>query len=87
MIQQELMTTKEVAAYLRVHPDSVRRWLRAGVLSGARLGRGGAYRVDGGAVRDFVADRMGKPTLRRRPVDRDLLDSPHGQRPDPAADR
>ena len=60
-----LYTLAEVAEYLRVHPQSVRRWLRADVLDGARVGRD--YRIEGRAVRAFLAERHDRPTLRRRP--------------------
>jgi excisionase family DNA binding protein len=39
----EVMTLEEVAAYLRVHVDTVRRWAREGSLPAVKLGK--AYRV------------------------------------------
>ncbi len=39
----EVMTLEEVAAYLRVHVDTVRRWAREGTLPAVKLGK--AYRV------------------------------------------
>jgi excisionase family DNA binding protein len=44
-----LMTVDEAAAYLQLNPETIRRYLRAGVLRGERLpgakGRGGPWRV------------------------------------------
>lgn len=67
MDDQRLYTLGEVAAYLRVHAQSVRRWLRAGDLAGAKVGNG--YRITGAAVTAFLAEREGRPTLRSRPGD------------------
>jgi excisionase family DNA binding protein len=43
------MTVDEAAAYLQLNPETIRRYLRAGVLRGERLpgakGRGGPWRV------------------------------------------
>jgi excisionase family DNA binding protein len=36
----EVLTVEDVAARLKVHPETVRRWLRAGTLRGFRLGSG-----------------------------------------------
>lgn len=40
-----LLTVDEVADQLRVHPETVRRWLREGRLSGYRISRRGGWRV------------------------------------------
>lgn len=40
-----LLTVKEVADLLRVHPSAVRRYLKRGELEGLRLGKNGPYRV------------------------------------------
>ncbi len=39
-----LLTTRETAAYFRVHPTSIRRWTRAGLLPCVRIGTGSASR-------------------------------------------
>jgi excisionase family DNA binding protein len=69
MVGGSLLTVEEVAEWLRVHPQSVRRWLRAGELVGVPIGRGGAYRIRPDDVQSFLDARLGKPTLRRRPED------------------
>lgn len=35
----ELMTVEEVATYLKVHPEVVRRWLREKKLPGLKVGK------------------------------------------------
>ena len=39
-------TVKETAAFFKVHPETIRLWLRAGRLRGTRLSRKGGWRVD-----------------------------------------
>jgi excisionase family DNA binding protein len=39
----DVMTIEEVAEYLRVHYDTVRRWCRKGTLPAAKVG--GTYRI------------------------------------------
>lgn len=57
-----LLKPEEVAHALRVSPETVRRWLRNGVLGGIRLsGRRGGWRVRQDDINAFVA------RLRRNP--------------------
>jgi excisionase family DNA binding protein len=54
-----LLTVPEVAQRLRVHPESVRRWLRQGRLRGGRLGGTKlGYRVPEREVERFIRDAM-----------------------------
>ena len=39
-LTRELLTTKEAAAYFRVHPSTIRRWKKEGHLPYVRLGTG-----------------------------------------------
>ena len=48
------MTVEEVAEKLQVHPDSVRRWLRAGELRGYMISRKAGYRIRPDDVDEFV---------------------------------
>lgn len=50
-----LLTVPEVAEWLRVHPESVRRWIRQGRLRGVLLGgtRAG-YRIAQSEVQRFI---------------------------------
>ena len=47
-----IMTSSEVAKFLKVHLGSVRRWTRTGELKGYRLGRRGDWRY---LRRDVIA--------------------------------
>ena len=38
MTDEELLTVDEVARRLKLHPETVRRWIRAGKLRAIRLG-------------------------------------------------
>jgi len=50
-----LLTVQEVAARLRVNPETVRRWLRQGRLQGALLGGDRAgYRIPAAEVERFL---------------------------------
>jgi excisionase family DNA binding protein len=52
----ELLTVRQVAERLSVHPETVRQWLRAGDLPAVKLGhkRGSAFRVDADELASFV---------------------------------
>lgn len=50
-------TVKETAELLRVHPQTVRRWLREGKLAGSFISRRGGWRVRGTALRTFLRER------------------------------
>ena len=57
---ERLLTVQEVAARLRVDPETVRRWLRANWLAGFRPGGDKAgWRVTDRALREFVENRYG----------------------------
>ena len=46
MSDEKLYTVKDVAAALRVHQETIRRWLRDGKLKGVTMGGGrGGYRI------------------------------------------
>ncbi len=57
MEDQNLLTVIEVAKRLRVTPEAVRRWLRAGQLKGFMLGDRGGWRVRAGEVESFISKR------------------------------
>lgn len=52
-MSEELLTVEEVAARLRVHPASVRYWLRQGHLKGVRAGR--QWRIRPSDLEAFLA--------------------------------
>ena len=53
----EWMTTNEVAGLLKVHPETVKRWLRSGEMRGSLLGDRTGWRVSRGEVQRFMEDR------------------------------
>ncbi len=57
MADENLLTVPEVASRLRVHPESIRRWLREGRIHGVRIGgtRAG-YRIPAGEVERFLKE-------------------------------
>jgi excisionase family DNA binding protein len=53
-----LLTVDEVAERLRLNPETIRRWLRAGRLSGVWLGSDSAgWRIDERDLAAFIAAR------------------------------
>jgi excisionase family DNA binding protein len=53
----QLLTVAEVSKYLRVEPESTRRWLREGKLYGISLGRGPGWRIRRADLALFIAER------------------------------
>ena len=51
---QVIMTTNEVADFLKIHVGSVRKWSRTGMLKGYRLGDRGDWRYLSGDVIAFL---------------------------------
>lgn len=51
-MEDRLLTTTQVAEWLQIHEETVRRWLRDGELAGINLGRKGGWRI---RERDVVA--------------------------------
>jgi excisionase family DNA binding protein len=58
-MEDRLLTVREVAETLRVHPETVRRWLRQGKVKGIMLGgdRGG-YRISTSEVARVRAEGL-----------------------------
>lgn len=44
-MKDELLTVQDVAKRLKVNPETVRRWLRAGSMKGTLLGDRAGYRI------------------------------------------
>ncbi len=54
------MTTDQVAEYLQVTPETVRRWIRAGALPVLDVGgRKGGYRIRSRDLDTFIGNRFG----------------------------
>ena len=56
MEHDHLYTTAEVAERLRVHPETVRQWLRDGEMRGTILGRKAGWRVPETELRRFIEE-------------------------------
>ncbi|OHB25853.1 MAG: hypothetical protein A2542_03435 [Parcubacteria group bacterium RIFOXYD2_FULL_52_8] len=56
------MTKDEVAKYLRVHPRTVERWLKYGLLKAHKLGRGktSLWRIPNTEVKIFLKKGLNK---------------------------
>jgi excisionase family DNA binding protein len=76
----KLLTVHEVSTYMRVGPESIRRWLRDGKLAGVNLGRGPGWRIRRGDLAAFVASRRTTAKTRVKPSPLSILDgaSPNG---------
>ena len=57
MSEPMFLTVKDVAARLRVHPETVREWIRAGQLRGVRLGKRSGFRVSEADLERFIEAR------------------------------
>lgn len=63
-MEDELLTVQDVAARLKVNPETVRRWLRTGRMKGTLLGDRAGWRILSSEVPRFLAStdnaRMGQ---------------------------
>lgn len=57
MLQMEWLTVQQVADHLQVDPETVRRWIRAGELSGVLLSNQAGYRIEQAEVARFMERR------------------------------
>jgi excisionase family DNA binding protein len=61
MDDDSLLTVEQVAAYLGMNPETIRRWLRKGTLRGFLPGgKRSGYRIRQSELDRFVAEREGK---------------------------
>jgi len=58
-LPEKMLSVKEVASILSVHPSTVRRWEREGLLEAYRIGPRRSLRFAGGDILDFV-NKSGK---------------------------
>ncbi len=56
-MEAEYYTVKEVADRLKVHPQTLKDWLRSGELEGVNFGGRTGWRVTDAQLRDFVERR------------------------------
>jgi excisionase family DNA binding protein len=57
MNRPRALTVAQVAGWLQIHPETVRRWLRSGKLQGFNLGGVAGWRTDENAVDVFLHER------------------------------
>ncbi len=56
-MNDELLTPDEVAKILKVHSETVRRWLREGTLSGIKLGQSLRWRIKREELDRYIAQQ------------------------------
>jgi excisionase family DNA binding protein len=57
MTEERWLTVEDIVDMLKVHEQTVRRWLRAGQLRGVLLGRKAGYRVRESDLEAFLEAR------------------------------
>lgn len=63
MMDDRWLTVDDAAEQIKVHPETIRRWLRSGALVGVLVSRQSGYRIRQSAFDQFLEDRgteMGK---------------------------
>ena len=61
---KQKVTVPEAAQHLRVHPDTLRRWIREGAPA---VSQGGRWRVDLHELESWIATKPGKHSQRGAP--------------------
>ncbi len=54
-MKDKLLTPADAARLLQVSPDTVRNWLRKGVIKGTKVGKGRLWRISESTIDEFVA--------------------------------
>jgi excisionase family DNA binding protein len=54
------LTTEEAVQYLKVHPETLRNWVRKGAIPAAKLGNRGGYRFRRDDLDRFLDTRAGR---------------------------
>ena len=58
--QEELLTVADIVARLKVHEETVRKWIRSGALPAFLMGSSrGGYRVRRSDLEEFVREQFG----------------------------
>jgi len=58
MANDRLYTVEEIASFLNVHPETVRKWIKSGEIKAIRLGGPAGYRVTQTALDQFLKERQ-----------------------------
>jgi len=66
-MDMEYYTVKDVAAKLKVHPQTIKGWLRDGRLKGIAFGGRTGWRVTDAQLREFLEAEAEATTRIRRP--------------------
>lgn len=63
-MDEKLLTIKQVAERLQLHPDTIKRMIRSGKLQAAKMGeaKNSHYRISELALTAFLAQSNGRPT-------------------------
>jgi excisionase family DNA binding protein len=64
---EEMLTVEEVAGELRVHPETVRQWIRDGELIAIDISK--EYRILRSDLDAFIAARRGRTKRRKKKVE------------------
>ena len=56
-----MLTVQQVAEYMQVSTETVRRWLRSGQLPGFNVGGTGGWRVKREDLDTFIASKRARP--------------------------
>ncbi len=60
MEQDEFLTVEEAAQRLKVHDQTIRRWVRSGYLPGKLISRRAGWRISAAAVQRLLTDGPGE---------------------------
>jgi excisionase family DNA binding protein len=68
-MDDRLLTVQQVAEWLQVHEETIRRWLRDGEMAGINLGGKSGYRIKESDVVSFLSRReeLSKGLAERNP--------------------
>jgi len=58
-MKDKLLTPEDAARLLQVSPDTVRGWLRKGVIKGTKVGGGRLWRISESTIDEFVKASQG----------------------------
>ncbi len=63
-MSEEMLTVEDIAGELRVHPETVRQWIRNGELIAIDISK--EYRIQRSDLDSFIAQRRGRTKRRKK---------------------
>lgn len=69
-MDEEYFTVRDIAGRLKVHPETVKDWLKAGRLKGIAFGGRTGWRITDAQLREFLEAEAEATTRIRRPANR-----------------